>query len=210
MGGGPRHASGLRQGASATARRVKATARQERGRLAARVRPLPSDLELRLRPASEIPAPERDELFRWLADSFAWTEQYADFDWHLEAVSGGERLAHVGLVRRDVRVVDRQLDVVLVGGVLTEDHWRRRGLATALMRSGDSFVAQTLGLGFGLLLCAEALVPMYEQLGWERIRSPLVYEQPDRPRLRSGPAMVKRYGDAAWAPGPVDLQGLPV
>ncbi|HKY23613.1 MAG TPA: GNAT family N-acetyltransferase [Gaiella sp.] len=210
MGGGWRHESGFGASAVETARWLKATARHEQARLAARARPLPSDVELRLRPASEIPDPERKELVGWLADSFSWTERYADFDWHLEAVSGRERLAHLGLVRRNVRVVDRQLDTALVGGVLTEKRWRRRGLASVLMRSADSFVTQALGLRFGLLLCAEALVPLYEGLGWNRLRSPLVYQQPDRYRLRAGPAMLKCYSGAPWPPGPVDLQGLPV
>ena len=78
------------------------------------------------------------------------------------------------------------------------------------MGSADSFVTRTLGLRYGLLLCSEPLVPLYERLGWGLLRSPLVYHQPDGPRLRSGPAMVMCYGDAVWPAGPVDLGGLPV
>jgi len=157
-----------------------------------------------------MPKRSREELVSWLADSFQWEERYADFEWHLEALSRRKRLAHVGLVRRTIRVGDRDVDTALVGGVLTEPSWRHRGLATVLMGSADSFVTQTLGLRYGLLLCSEALVPLYERLGWALLRSPVRYHQPDGPRRRSGPTMVICYGDAPWPTGPVDLRGLPV
>jgi hypothetical protein len=206
--GGRQHSSG--RGPLDAGRRLKAAARHQQKRIGARTRPLPSDLELRLRSASEIPERPRAELIAWLADTFQWKERYADFDWHLEAVSGRERLAHVGLVRRTVRVGAREIDTALIGGVLTEARWRHHGLATVLMRSADSFVTHALGIPFGLLLCAEPLVPLYERLGWARLPSPVVYHQPNGPRIHTRPAMLKRYGHVPWPEGPVDLRGLPV
>jgi hypothetical protein len=208
--GGGSHAPRLGGGAVEAARRLKGAAQHTRWNVEVRARPLPSDAEIRLRAASELTERSRRELVQWLADAFQWRERYADFHWHIEVVSGRERLAHLGLVRRTVRVRERHIDTALVGGVLTEPRWRHRGLATVLMRSADAFVTQRLQLRFGLLLCAESLVTLYEGLGWELLRSPLVYDQPTGPRLRSGPAMVKRYGNTSWPTGPVDLTGLPV
>ena len=90
-----------------------------------------------------MPDRSREELVSWLADSFQWKERYADFEWHLEALSGGKRLAHVGLVRRTVRVGDREVDTALVGGVLTEASWRHRPRDSAdglggLLRHADA------------------------------------------------------------------------
>lgn len=179
-------------------------------RLSGALRPLPNVVCV-MRSAADVPADERRALLEWLDETFHWNERYADFQWHAEVVSSdGERLAHVGVVPRTIDVGGRDVDVVLVGGVLTRPQWRRRGLARMALERMEAVVPRHVGARFGLLFCVSHLVPFYARMGWELTYGPLTYEQPDGPRRRRGPVMVKRFSADPFPVGPIDLRGLPV
>jgi aminoglycoside 2'-N-acetyltransferase I len=80
--------------------------------------------------------------------------------------TGGQALAHAGLLTRQARWNDGHLKVGGVGGVMTHPEFRGRGFASAAVNHCVQFFREQGDIDFGLLVCEPHLVPFYERLGW--------------------------------------------
>jgi len=132
----------------------------------------------------------------------------APMEWHVTLWLDGELVSHVGLIRRDVDVGGRRLDVGGVGWVGTLKERRLGGLASRTMRRAQEFMREELGVEFGLLVTSQRTAPFYEKLGWSIVPGPLGFDQPAGPVTWPGVAMAFPAGRSAWPGGPIDLRGL--
>jgi hypothetical protein len=64
-------------------------------------------------------------------------------------------------------------------------------------------------VGAGLLFCLPELVPYYEALGWQEVRSPVLIEQPGGPIRCPLRVMVLPLGKEGWPSGRIELRSLP-
>ena len=96
---------------------------------------------------------------------------------HFFAEAGGGIVSHASVVERDVRVGGRPLRTGYVEAVATAPTHRRRGFATAVMRSVNEYVARNFELG----ALGTGSQPFYERLGWR------IWRGPSFVRTASGP-----------------------
>lgn len=66
-----------------------------------------------------------------------------------------------------------------------------------------------MDVDFGPLRCDEAVVLFYERLGWQIVRSPLVYDQPSGKVLFDDAVMVNPIRRDEFPGGRIDIQGSP-
>lgn len=172
----------------------------------------------------EVP---RQRLLAWLyqefgvyADEYAW----AIADWHVLAWEGDLLVSHVDITERTALVGGQALRLGGIGGVVTLQEWRKRGIATTALQQAASFLHDGLAVPFGLLVCDLALASFYRKLGWHEVAGPLVFDQPAsfQPGLDQlisvgpthkvtldGAIMVLHCREENWPAGLIDLCGLP-
>jgi GNAT superfamily N-acetyltransferase len=175
----------------------------------------------------EIDETLHQRLLAWLnqefesyADEYAW----AIADWHVLAWEGDLMVSHVDITERTASVGGKALQLGGVGGVVTLKEWRKRGLASAAMQEAARFLRDVLAVPFGLLVCDPALMPFYQQLGWQEVPGPLIFDQldtfqpgldqviscgPTHKVIMKGAIMVLPCREQNWPAGPIDLCGLP-
>lgn len=133
---------------------------------------------------------------------------WADKQHTLTAVSEGRPVASAGWLLRDMAFDGLSRRAAGLGGVLVHPSYRGRGIARTVIsvavehaRAAD---AETV-----ILLCRPDLVPLYTQLGWNRLSVPVTLQQPDG--ARTSPLTTMIY-DLTGLPHPtvsVDLRGVP-
>ncbi|WP_330335578.1 GNAT family N-acetyltransferase (plasmid) [Streptomyces sp. NBC_00536] len=122
----------------------------------------------------------------------------------------GRLVAHAGLLRLPVVVGGVRGEVVGVGGVAVAADVRGQGLARRVVAAALEH-AGTLGPRHGLLFCREALVPLYERLGWRVVGEDVHVEQGDGTVLMPLRTMVISLGEATeWPGGGVRLLSFPM
>jgi nodulation protein A len=133
----------------------------------------------------------------------------------LVARRDGRAVAHLGILRRFLRVPERDTSVLVgdVGLVAVVPEEQGTGLGRALLGRADS-VLHGLGVPFGYLTCGEHVAPFYERCGWVRASGGTRMVRPDgRVQVYGGASMVRQVHAplADWPQGClVDRNGLEV
>jgi nodulation protein A len=88
----------------------------------------------------------------------------------LVAWRGGDAVAHLGILRRFLRVPELDVSVLVgdVGLVAVAPQEQGTGLGRELLRRGDAAL-RGLDVPFGYLTCGEHVAPFYERCGWVRV-----------------------------------------
>lgn len=134
-----------------------------------------------------------------------WSEPHFSY----RAFEGDELVAFYNIIQRTVRIDGSSVDIAGVNNVITLPAHRGKGWASRLLRQTQPSWAQELGTPIGLLLCADALVSFYTRLGWELMRVPVRYSQPDGERAWPANCMLLDERRQLRATVEVDLCGLP-
>ncbi|MDZ4328379.1 MAG: GNAT family N-acetyltransferase [Pseudomonas sp.] len=163
---------------------------------------------------SELPEKRRNEL-RLLAsnefDQFSIVREttWATPDWSFLGIESQDQLAcFYNLVERVIEFDNQPVKVVGLNNLVTAPGYKRRGLASKLLSDTETKWFSELSASYGLLLCADSLVPFYQRLGWQRVASEVHCEQHQRDCVWAGECMVLRAREAIH-PTVIDLCGLP-
>lgn len=135
--------------------------------------------------------------------------QWASPDWSFLAHEGAELAAFYNIVKRTVKVDGVPVRVAGLNNLVTIPAHRGHGVASRLLRETQPQWFDSLGAECGLLLCAEALLPFYSRLGWEKAGVPVSYAQPDGPRVWAASCMLLDPFRGLAATREIDLCGLP-
>jgi nodulation protein A len=133
----------------------------------------------------------------------------------LVAWRDGRAVAHLGFLRRFLRVPERDTSVLVgdVGLVAVASQEQGTGLGRELLRRGDD-VLRGLDVPFGYLTCGEHVAPFYERCGWVRVSGGTRMIRADgRVQVYGGASMVREVYTllADWPDGClVDRTGLEV
>jgi len=131
-------------------------------------------------------------------------------DWtFLGIADDGELACFYHLVERMVRIDGQPVAVAGLNNLVTTDAYRGRGLASDLLATTEREWFSTLGACHGLLLCADALLPFYRRLGWQRVSSGVRFDQPGGARTWTAECMLLDPSRTAIDPRDIDLCGLP-
>lgn len=127
----------------------------------------------------------------------------------------GAAVAHLGVLRRFLRVPERDVSVLVgdVGLVAVAPQAQGTGLGVELLRRGDT-VLRGLDVPFGYLTCGEHVAPFYERCGWMRaIGGTRMVRADGQVQVYGGASMVRAVHAplAEWPAGClVDRNGLEV
>ena len=152
-------------------------------------------------------------------DEAAWAEfeqfaivrenEWATADWTFLAFEEEELVSYFNLIDRVVRLDGVPVRVAGLNNMVTLPRHRGKGHASRLLREAQPRWSTEFGFEAGLLLCADALLPFYMQLGWRKIECPIVYAQPDGQRTWGANGMLLDLDRRMEARQRVDLCGLP-
>jgi GNAT superfamily N-acetyltransferase len=130
-------------------------------------------------------------------------------DWSFLALDSAELAAFYNIVERTVTIDDVPVRVAGLNNLVTLPAHRGRGVASRLLRETQEQWFDLLGAECGLLLCADALLPFYSRLGWEKVDARVSYAQPDGPRAWSAHCMMLDPRRKVASVREIDLRGLP-
>jgi nodulation protein A len=171
----------------------------------------------------DLTADEHGLLAELLAQAFPRSTQFTGTrSWssgrpelRLVAWRAGRAVAHLGVLRRFLRVPERDVSVLVgdVGLVAVAPGERGTGLGRELLGRGDAVLGD-LDVPFGYLTCGEHVAPFYERCGWVRASGGTRMIRADgRVQVYGGVSMVRevRASLADWPEGClVDRNGLEV
>jgi GNAT superfamily N-acetyltransferase len=135
--------------------------------------------------------------------------EWAQPDWCYRAFDGAELVVFHNIILRTVRVDAVDIRVAGLNNMITLPAFRGRGAASRLLRETQPRWFDELQAEIGLLLCADALVPFYSRVGWQRLDARVTYYQTAGPRTWPANCMVLDPKGLIGSPREVDLRGLP-
>ncbi|MDX5421946.1 MAG: GNAT family N-acetyltransferase [Hymenobacteraceae bacterium] len=142
--------------------------------------------------------------------AFVRQRSWAIPDWVVLLEEQAEIVAFCNVVEREVTLNGKPCKIAGINNVITPKAHRGKGYSSRVLRETTSFLFDELKADYGLLLCADALVPFYERLGWYTVNSHLVYDQPQGKEVYDSNIMLlARKNHEKIYPKTIDLNGLP-
>jgi hypothetical protein len=142
------------------------------------------------------------------------TKVWRSVSWGIPAqrvvvLDGGQPVCHVAVYFRDGLANGKPAKICGIGGVMTRPEQQGRHHATkALALANDLAVKR--GMEFGLLVCEDKNITLYEKFGWRVFPGEMLYEQPEGKKTWSLSAvMVRDIAGKAPNHGTIDLCGKP-
>lgn len=167
-------------------------------------------IEVRIESAAAIAPELRDKLDRWSDAEFGQIPyQWAPAEWYAAAYLDGLLAGSLTIVTREISAGGEAVRVAGIGNVMTKPEYRRRGLATAMMRAAAELMRTRLEVEFGLLICQPRVAPVYANVGWTGVRGPTQFRQQSGTTTYPHDTMVLKLTAREWPIGTIDLRGLP-
>jgi predicted acetyltransferase len=147
---------------------------------------------------------------------FGWVPVVKKYTWskpdHTVMLINSENkiLAFYNIVERECRFDGSVVRVSGINNLITPVKHRGLGYGSELMSKSANLFFNDLGAEFGLLLCADNLIPFYERFGWFKTRSRVIFDQPGKRKgLWQANIMLLSGEDMSVHPDEIDLCGLP-
>ncbi len=134
---------------------------------------------------------------------------WADPDWAVMVWEGEELVSNVHIIERVIRAGRKKIRVGGIGNISTKVEWRKRGYASAALKTAMDFLADPLKVEFGLMTATVTVKPIYEKMGWKMVADSLLMEQPDGRKTFDYPVLVLPVAAQDWPEGEIDVCGLP-
>lgn len=135
--------------------------------------------------------------------------RWATPEWTVMMLDGDALAAFYNLVERTVNVDGVPVRVAGLNNLVTLPAHRGRGVASRLLRETQEHWFDSLGAECGLLLCADALLPFYSRLNWQKAEVRVSYAQPDGSLTWAANCMLLDPLGKVAAAREIDLCGLP-
>lgn len=114
------------------------------------------------------------------------------------------------VIIRNIALDGKSYPVAGINNVITPPPFRGKGYSSQVLRETESILFNKLQCSFGLLLCADALVPFYSRLNWYKVDTTLYYDQPQGKQLYDSNVMLLTPSSQERIyPQHIDLNGLP-
>jgi aminoglycoside 2'-N-acetyltransferase I len=118
-------------------------------------------------------------------------------------------VCHVGITRREAKWNERPVRIGGIGGVITHEAFRRRGLASVALNAAIQTLKDERATDFALLFCEPHNAAFYRDRGWKPFAGEVFAQQPGG-RIRYDVMMpLVFYLKRAPHEGVIDLCGLP-
>lgn len=143
-----------------------------------------------------------------IIDAFTWQNK-SGMGFNVQTYCDDELVGFAHVFARLARLDDSAVLTGGLGGVLTPKQHQGKGIGSTTVRKANDIILNNLRADLGVLLCKATLVSFYERLGWRRMLSPVVIEQPGGKMQWPHEAMVLLRKNEGSIPGMLDLCGLP-
>jgi len=133
---------------------------------------------------------------------------WATPDWTLFYEEEESILSFYNIIERTILIDGIPVKVAGINNVKTPPAHRGMGYASLLLNQSRGFLFNELLSEHALLLCADAMIPYYEKLGWYKAAGNVYFEQPLGRRQWTANTMLLSPSESI-SPTEIDLQGLP-
>jgi hypothetical protein len=141
---------------------------------------------------------------------FVQERSWASPDWTVLYYEEDQLATFYNIVERTITADGVPYKVAGINNVITPKAFRGKGYSTRTLRETEAFLFEELKADYGLLLCADALLPFYSRLNWYTINSTLYYDQPSGKQLYDSNIMLlQASGKEKLYPKEINLNGLP-
>ena len=141
---------------------------------------------------------------------FVKTRVWAKPDFVFIKYEGDTIVTFYHVVLRSVNFDGLAYQIGGINNVITPEQFRGNGYSTQLLRETECILYNELKCDYGLLLCADNLLPYYSRLNWYKVDAKLYYDQPDGKQLYdSNTMLIGPQTKDKIEPSVIDLNGLP-
>ena len=141
--------------------------------------------------------------------AFLTGTKWATADWTVMVWEDEELVTNIHIIERTASAGEQQVRLGGIGNLATKLEWRKRGYATAALKTAVDFLHDPLKVDFGLMIATEKMIPSYEKRGWKEVSQSMRIEQPDGKQTFEIPVMILPVCKKEWPEGGIDLCGLP-
>lgn len=134
--------------------------------------------------------------------------EWAVPDWTIIKYLDNQIVSFYNIVIREIVVDKSSIRIGGINNVITPIEHRGRGYASELLSQTGQIIFNKLDCEFGVLLCADKLIPFYEKLNWYLINCPVYFNQSTGKKLWTANTMLSAKGEK-FHPHEIDLNGLP-
>lgn len=133
---------------------------------------------------------------------------WATPDWTVLQTENDTIVTFFNIIERQVLLDGTPCKIGGINNVITPPPFRGKSYSSQLLTSTTGFLFDELQCEHALLLCADAMIPFYNRLGWYTVNSTVYMKQPSGRKLWTANTMLLSPGNAI-APAVIDLQGTP-
>ena len=169
-------------------------------------------LTIGLKRADRLTELERTNLQNWFCEEFGQMLpfEFAEPDWYLLAYIEKDLVGRIGILKRTILVDGEEWHVGGISGVIVRKAWRSHGISKRITKEACDFIRDQLKVDFGLLFCRDELIPLYQECGWDVIRTKTIFSQSTGKSTHPRDfLMMQELSGKKWPKGEVDLNGLP-
>lgn len=160
-----------------------------------------------------LPQSTKDQLNVFIHDEFGHVPivketEWAAPDWTIINYEDNNIASFYNIVERYVKIDGEFFKTGGLNNVMTPKGYRGKGYSSQALMLFENFIFEKLNCDFGILLCADKLIPFYKRFNWYHVTCPVNFAQSDGPRLwGANTMMMARIGKTL--PSHIDLNGLP-
>lgn len=133
---------------------------------------------------------------------------WATPDWTILLTENETIVTFFNIIERQVLLDGTPCKIAGINNVITPPPFRGKGYSSQALTSTTGFLFDELQSEHALLLCADAMIPFYNRLGWYTVNSTVYMEQPSGRKLWTANTMLLSPGKAI-VPAVIDLRGTP-
>ena len=130
-------------------------------------------------------------------------------DWTIIYFEKNEVAFFYNIVERMVILDGKRIKTCGINNVITVPRFRGQGLASKTLAETEYLIFKKLNNELGVLLCADALIPFYQNLKWYTVDCPVYFKQNDGKKLWPANTMLLSNKIDKVMPKEIDLNGLP-
>ena len=134
--------------------------------------------------------------------------EWATPDWTIIYYHDDQIATFYNIIEREIIADNHRFKAGGINNVITPKAFRGQGYSSKLLRDTRNLLFDDLNCALGLLLCADALIPFYERLGWYTVDCPVHYDQSTGKKLWQANTMLLSPKELI-IPDSIDLNGLP-
>jgi hypothetical protein len=135
---------------------------------------------------------------------------WADPDWIITGSIDERVVSFLNLIDRKAVADEKSVHLFGLNNVITESDCRRKGYSFALNNKALEFMKKQDPKAYGLLFCADDLVPFYEKMSWQSFYGSVLVSQPSGKKKWPSNCMIHCLGrNETFEPKEIDLCGLP-